>query len=90
MLVSIPLGIAKAVRDGGHFDLLSSLAILVGYAIPGFLAGDLPGRDLFGSRRPGIPIFPLRGLASPDAAAYPWPHCVCWTTPGTSSCRPSQ
>src|SRR5215831_3273711 len=35
--VSIPLGIAKAVRDGSRFDLGSSVVVLVGYAIPGFL-----------------------------------------------------
>ena len=36
-LVSIPLGIAKATRDGSRFDVWSSGAIIVGYAIPGFL-----------------------------------------------------
>ena len=36
-LVSIPLGIAKAVRDGSRFDAWTSAAIFVGYATPGFL-----------------------------------------------------
>ncbi len=72
--VAIPLGIAKAVRDGQRFDLLSSLAILTGYAIPGFLAAIFL-IVLFGSGGL-IPIFPLRGLASPDAATYAWPHRV--------------
>src|SRR3546814_1384545 len=36
-LVCIPLGIAKAVRDGSRFDILSSGVIIVGYAIPSFL-----------------------------------------------------
>src|SRR3546814_4071625 len=36
-LISIPLGVAKAVRDGSRFDLWSSAAIVVGYAIPSFL-----------------------------------------------------
>src|SRR5205085_1839671 len=36
-LVSIPLGIAKAVRDGTPFDVWTSAAVIVGYAIPGFL-----------------------------------------------------
>ena len=36
-LVSIPLGIRKAVRDGSSFDTWTSSAIIVGYAIPGFL-----------------------------------------------------
>src|SRR5205807_10510832 len=35
-LVSIPLGIAKAVRDGTRFDTVSSSIIIVGYAVPGF------------------------------------------------------
>ena len=38
-LISIPLGIAKAVRAGTRFDTLTSLAVLVGYAIPGFVLG---------------------------------------------------
>src|SRR5262245_12802153 len=35
--VSIPLGIAKATRDGTPFDVWTSGAVIVGYAIPGFL-----------------------------------------------------
>ena len=38
-LISIPLGIAKAVRAGSRFDTLTSLIVLVGYAIPGFVLG---------------------------------------------------
>ncbi|MBC8208077.1 MAG: ABC transporter permease subunit [Desulfobulbaceae bacterium] len=60
--VCIPLGIAKAVRDGSRFDVLSSTAILVGYAIPGFVLAIvlivLFGGGSFWS------IFPLRGLVS--------------------------
>ena len=37
--ISIPLGIAKAVRAGTRFDTLTSLLVLVGYAIPGFVLG---------------------------------------------------
>ena len=40
-LVSIPLGITKAVRHGSHFDVWTSSAIVVGYAIPAFLFGIL-------------------------------------------------
>ena len=66
-LVSIPLGIAKATRDGSRFDLVSSLAIMAGYAIPGFLLAIFL-IVLFGSG--GLaPLFPLRGLASGDSAA---------------------
>ncbi len=62
--VCIPLGIAKAVRDGSKFDVASSTAILVGYAIPGFVLGIalivLFGGGSFWN------IFPLRGLVSDD------------------------
>jgi microcin C transport system permease protein len=58
----IPLGIAKAVRDGSRFDVLSSTAILIGYAIPGFVLAIalivLFGGGSFWS------VFPLRGLVS--------------------------
>ena len=36
-LISIPLGIRKAVKDGSPFDVWTSGAIIIGYAIPGFL-----------------------------------------------------
>jgi microcin C transport system permease protein len=69
-LISIPLGIRKAVRDGSRFDVASSFAILVGYAIPGFLLAIFL-IVLFGSGGM-LPIFPLRGLATPDAGLS-WP-----------------
>ncbi|MEK9777322.1 MAG: ABC transporter permease subunit, partial [Quisquiliibacterium sp.] len=61
-LVSIPLGIAKAVRNGSRFDLISSTAILVGYAIPGFVLG-VALLVLFGGGT-FLQLFPLRGLTS--------------------------
>ena len=61
-LVSIPLGIAKAVRDGTRFDRVTSTMILVGYAIPGFVLGVLL-LVLFGGGS-FLQIFPLRGLTS--------------------------
>ncbi|MDR3521010.1 MAG: microcin C ABC transporter permease YejB [Acidocella sp.] len=70
-MVSIPLGIRKAVLDGSRFDLTSSLVILIGYAIPGFLLAIFLV-VLFGSGGM-VPIFPLRGLSSPDAATYSLP-----------------
>jgi microcin C transport system permease protein len=70
-LVSIPLGIQKAVHDGSRFDLISSLMVLLAYAIPGFLLAIFL-IVLFGSGGL-LPIFPLRGLVSPDAATYSWP-----------------
>ena len=61
-LVSLPLGIRKAVRDGTSFDTWTSAVIIVAYAIPGFLFAILllvlfAGGSYF-------QIFPLRGLVS--------------------------
>jgi microcin C transport system permease protein len=61
-LVSIPLGVAKAVRDGTRFDSITSTVILVGYAIPGFVLG-LVLLVLFGGGS-FVQWFPLRGLTS--------------------------
>lgn len=61
-LVSIPLGIAKAVRHGSRFDLITSTAILVGYAIPSFVLGVVL-LVLFGGGS-FWQLFPLRGLTS--------------------------
>jgi len=66
-LVSIPLGIAKAVRDGSRFDLWTTTAILVGYAIPGFVLG-VALLVLFGGGS-FLSWFPLRGLTSDDWAS---------------------
>ena len=69
--ISIPLGVAKAVRDGSRFDLLSSLAVLVGYAVPGFLFAVLLVVVFAGGSY--VQWFPLRGLASEGAANWSWP-----------------
>ncbi|CAN7315695.1 ABC transporter permease subunit [Trinickia sp. LjRoot230] len=61
-LISVPLGIAKAVRNGSPFDVATSLVVLVGYAIPGFVLGVLL-LVLFGGGT-FLQIFPLRGLVS--------------------------
>lgn len=61
--VSIPLGIAKAVRDGSRFDVWSSGIVIIGYAIPGFLFAILL-RTLFAEGSEFFPTFPLRGLSS--------------------------
>ena len=66
--VSIPLGIAKAVRDGSRFDVVSSAAILVGYAVPGFLFAILLVVLFAGGSF--LEIFPLRGLASEGASHW--------------------
>jgi microcin C transport system permease protein len=62
-LVSIPLGIAKAVRDGSRFDVWTSGIVIIGYAIPGFLFAILL-RTLFAEGSEFFPTFPLRGLSS--------------------------
>lgn len=61
-LISIPLGIRKAVNDGSKFDFWSSMVIIIGYAIPAFLLAVLlivlfSGGSYFS-------LFPLRGLVS--------------------------
>jgi microcin C transport system permease protein len=61
-LISIPLGIAKAVRDGSRFDVWSSTVIVVGYAIPSFLLAVLLIVLFAGGSYWNI--FPLRGLTS--------------------------
>ncbi|MCY4259506.1 MAG: microcin C ABC transporter permease YejB [Rhodobacteraceae bacterium] len=61
-LVSIPLGIKKAVRDGSVFDTWTSGAVIVGFAIPGFLFAILLLVLFAGGSY--LQIFPLRGLVS--------------------------
>ncbi|WP_425051842.1 microcin C ABC transporter permease YejB [Psychromarinibacter sp. S121] len=61
-LISIPLGIRKAVKDGTSFDTWTSSAIIVGYAIPGFLFAILLLVLFAGGSY--WKIFPLRGLTS--------------------------
>jgi microcin C transport system permease protein len=69
-LTCIPLGIAKAVRDGSAFDVTTSTLILVGYAIPGFVLG-ITLLVLFGGGS-FWDIFPLRGLTSDNWAELTW------------------
>lgn len=61
-LIAVPLGVAKAVRAGSRFDLLTTLLILLGYAIPGFVLG-VALLVVFGGQ---LQWFPLRGLTSPN------------------------
>ena len=70
-VISIPLGIRKAVHDGSRFDTASSGIILVGYAIPSFLLAILLVVLFAGGSY--WHLFPLRGLASTGASAWPWP-----------------
>src|ERR1700743_1921485 len=69
-LISIPLGIRKAVLDGSRFDVWTSAVIIIGFAIPGFLFAILliilfAGGSFFN-------IFPLRGLTSDGWSHFPW------------------
>ena len=61
-LICIPLGIAKAVRDGTRFDMWTSTAIIIGYAVPSFLFAVLLIVVFAGGRY--LDWFPLRGLVS--------------------------
>lgn len=70
-LVSIPLGVAKAVRDGSPFDVWTSAAVIVGYAIPGFLFAILLIVVFAGGSY--LAWFPLRGLVSANWDALSWP-----------------
>ncbi|WP_020179581.1 microcin C ABC transporter permease YejB [Methylopila sp. M107] len=70
-MISVPLGVAKAVRDGSSFDVWTSGVIVIGYAIPGFLFAILlvvlfAGGTFFD-------LFPLRGLASDN-----WDQLSLW------------
>ncbi len=69
-LISIPLGIRKAVCDGSRFDTLSSILIVVSYAIPSFLFAILLIILLAGGNY--VQWFPLKGLYSDDAATLPF------------------
>ena len=65
-LISIPLGVAKAVRDGSRFDLWTSTVVIVGNAIPGLLFAVLLIVLFAGGSY--LDIFPLRGLTSENFA----------------------
>src|SRR6187397_1724799 len=69
-LISIPLGIRKAVHDGSSFDIWTSAIVIIGYAIPGFLFAILlivlfAGGSFW-------QVFPLRGLTSENWDFLPW------------------
>jgi microcin C transport system permease protein len=70
-LISIPLGIAKAVRDGSRFDVWTSTVVILGNAIPGFLFAILLIVLFAGGRY--LDWFPLRGLVSDNWSQLSWP-----------------
>ncbi len=67
-LIAVPLGVAKAVRAGSRFDTVTTLLVLVGYAIPGFVLG-VALLVIFGGQ---LQWFPLRGLTSPNWDTLSW------------------
>ncbi|MER2519402.1 MAG: microcin C ABC transporter permease YejB [Bdellovibrionales bacterium] len=73
-LVSIPLGIRKAVKDGTPFDVWTSAAIIAGYAIPSFLFAVLLIVVFSGGRY--LEWFPLRGIISDTWSEMDWPHRI--------------
>jgi len=68
-LVAVPLGVSKAVKAGTRFDFFTTLIVLVGYAIPGFVLG-VALLVIFGGQ---LQWFPLRGLTSPNWESLSWP-----------------
>ncbi len=69
-LISIPLGIKKAVTDGQAFDIWTSAAVFIGYAIPSFMFAILLIVLFAGGRY--FDFFPLRGLISDGWQDWPW------------------
>jgi microcin C transport system permease protein len=70
-LIAIPLGIRKAVRAGTRFDAWTSVAITIGYAIPGFLFAVLLVVLFAGGQF--LDWFPSQGLVSENWAEMSWP-----------------
>jgi len=73
-MISIPLGIAKAVRDGSRFDVATSWMIIIGNAVPSFLFAILLVVLFCGGSY--WSVFPLRGLVSPEWQSFSWPHRI--------------
>ena len=73
-LISIPLGIRKAVKDGSPFDIWTSGVVIVAYAIPGFLFGILLMVLFAGGSF--LDWFPLRGLTSDNFDQLSWPEKI--------------
>jgi microcin C transport system permease protein len=69
-LISIPLGIRKAVSDGSSFDIWTSAIVIIGYAIPGFLFAII--LIVFFAGGSFFQVFPLRGLYSENFAELSW------------------
>ena len=73
-LISIPLGVGKAVCDGSKFDVWSSMVVIIGNAVPGFLFAILLIVLFAGGQY--FDWFPLRGLTSDNWETLSWPAKV--------------
>ncbi|XZG71337.1 microcin C ABC transporter permease YejB [Chitinibacteraceae bacterium HSL-7] len=73
-LIAVPLGVAKALHAGSRFDWLTTVVLMVAYAIPGFVLGIVM-LVLFGGGS-FWQIFPLGGLVSPGWDDLSWPAKV--------------
>jgi len=73
-LISIPLGIAKAMRDGSRFDLWTSVVVVISSAIPSFLFAVFLLVIFAGGSY--LDWFPLRGLVSDNWAELTWPDRI--------------
>ncbi len=72
--ISIPLGVAKAVRDGTRFDVWTSTVVFTGFAIPGFLFAIFLIVMFAGGGY--LEIFPMRGLVSDNWVDLSWPDRI--------------
>ena len=70
-LISVPLGVAKAVREGTRFDAVSTFLVMFGFAIPGFVLGVF--LIVLFSGGTFWELFPLRGLTSDNWLELAWP-----------------
>ncbi len=67
-LISVPLGVTKATRDGERFDLWTSAAVFVAYAVPGYLVAII--LIVFFAGGSYFDWFPMRGLTSEDTTGF--------------------
>ena len=73
-LISIPMGIAKAVRDGSRFDIWTSVVVIIGNAVPSFLFAVFLLVVFAGGSY--LDWFPLRGLVSENWSSLSWPERI--------------
>lgn len=73
-LIAIPLGVAKAVRDGSRFDIWTSAVVIIGNAIPSFLFAILLIVLFAGGTY--VDWFPLRGLLSNEYSGIGFVACA--------------